>query len=137
MSIKVASNFDLGSGLPLDARTVKETIVERDATPVIQRYDGMSVYIPATKETWQLQGGITNDKWVLLGVNSSTVEIDVEIHKIFVPTDITRIVPTNYQFLHFGNFRVDGVLEVNGQVAVIGGGAITGEGTVNGSGVVL
>ena len=67
MSINVSSNFLLGTGLPLDARTVVATTVARDAIPSVERYDGLSVYVTATSTTYQLQGGITNGDWQVFG----------------------------------------------------------------------
>ncbi|MCC6752054.1 MAG: hypothetical protein IT371_30660 [Deltaproteobacteria bacterium] len=43
-----------------------DTIVSRDAIPAGLRAEGMTAYVQATQETWQLQGGITNLDWVLI-----------------------------------------------------------------------
>lgn len=66
-SIPVSSNFLLTAQLPLDARTVVADSTARDAIPAGQRYDGLSVYLTSTQQTYQLQGGILNTNWVLAG----------------------------------------------------------------------
>lgn len=74
MSIQLSSNFNLVTNLPLDDRTVKSSIVDRDAIASVSRFDGLFVYITDTNETWQLQGGITNSDWVLVsGTSGGTV----------------------------------------------------------------
>lgn len=75
MSININSNFLLSTQLPLDARTVVLDSTARDATPTIQRYDGLSVYLTSTQQTYQLQGGITNANWVLIDVAGGSVNI--------------------------------------------------------------
>jgi len=67
MSINIASNFNLFAGLPLDARGVVADITARNAIAAGQRYDGMIVYVVASNDTYQLQGGITNTDWVVWG----------------------------------------------------------------------
>jgi len=65
-SIPVSSNFLLTAQLPLDARTVVTDSTARDAIPAGQRFDGLEVYLTATSQTYQLQGGILNANWVLV-----------------------------------------------------------------------
>lgn len=71
MSINLSSNFLLSANLPLDGRTIAADITARNAIPVIQRYPGLTVYVAAGvgggAENWQLQGGIANTDWVLVG----------------------------------------------------------------------
>lgn len=76
MSINIASNFDLFATLPLDARTVVATIVARDAIAAGQRYDGLSVYVLADNNTYQLQGGITNSDWKLVVTAGGALWVD-------------------------------------------------------------
>lgn len=67
MSINISSNFLLGAGLPLDARTVVANTTQRDSIPSVMRYDGLKVYVEADNNEYQLQGGIANGDWVNLG----------------------------------------------------------------------
>lgn len=72
MSINISSNFDLFAALPLDARTVASDITARDAIDSGQRYEGLWCYVVdsdggGTPATYQLQNGITNGDWVLVG----------------------------------------------------------------------
>ncbi len=66
MSISLSSNFLLTATLPLDARTVAATLVARDAIPAGQRFLGLTVFVVADTNTYQLQTGITNSDWVLV-----------------------------------------------------------------------
>ena len=72
MSINIASNFELFAALPLDDRTVAANIAARDAITSGQRYEGLWCYVVdsdggGTPATYQLQNGITNSDWVLIG----------------------------------------------------------------------
>ncbi len=72
MSINIASNFELFAALPLDDRTVAANIAARDAITSGQRYEGLWCYVVdsdggGTPATYQLQNGITNGDWVLIG----------------------------------------------------------------------
>lgn len=70
MSINISSNFDLFAQLPLLAISVQSDATARDAIPAGKRYEGLRVYLTTTNENWQLQGGITNGDWVLIGSGS-------------------------------------------------------------------
>jgi len=61
--IPVTSGFDMLAQLPVDARFVAADDTARDAIPNTSRFDGLLVYVLATKKMWQLQGGITNSDW--------------------------------------------------------------------------
>jgi len=72
MSINIASNFELFASLPLDDRTVAADITTRDAITSGQRYEGLWCYVidsdgGGTPATYQLQNGVTNGDWVLIG----------------------------------------------------------------------
>jgi hypothetical protein len=71
MPINLSSNFELSAQLPLDHRTVAATIAVRNAIPTIQRFQGLVCYVRTGSsggpENWQLQGGIANSNWVLIG----------------------------------------------------------------------
>lgn len=65
--IEIPNNFDLNSPLPLDAREVVATIVERDAIPTVARYVSMFVKVlddgSGEQKLFWLKGGITNAHW--------------------------------------------------------------------------
>lgn len=71
MSIKLSSNFDLVTQLPLDARFVKADTTARDAITAIQRYEGLLVYTVADSTLWQLVGGVTNSDWSTVGTGAA------------------------------------------------------------------
>jgi hypothetical protein len=83
MAIPIGSNFLLGSGLPLDGRTVVANTTARDAIPSIQRYDGLIVYTTATSKNYQLRGGILNANWVDMTTGAVT------------PSALTKVDDTN------------------------------------------
>jgi hypothetical protein len=62
--IPLGSNFGLTSGIPLDNRTVKADLTERDAIPAVSRYEGLTVYVESEEAVYMLVGGITNSDWV-------------------------------------------------------------------------
>ena len=70
MAISIATNFDVLTTLPIDARYAVSDEAERIAIPNGQRYDGLSVYQRDTNVTWQLQGGIVTWVDVSSGVSS-------------------------------------------------------------------
>lgn len=74
MSIALGSNFLLGAGLPLDARSVVGDSNDRDAIPSGQRYIGMIVSTTqGSAPTYQLKGGITNSDWIQFAPPQLTV----------------------------------------------------------------
>ena len=77
MAIALSTNFLLGSGLPLDGRTVVADTTARDLIPPIQRYDGLIVYTTTGAINYQLQGGITNPDWVELVGAGVTLVSDI------------------------------------------------------------
>jgi hypothetical protein len=68
MSIPIISNFDLRSGIPLEAKTVRANVAARDAIPAVQRYPGLKVYTTAEQKNYQLVGGIANSNWVEISI---------------------------------------------------------------------
>lgn len=75
--IKLSSAFNLRTPVPLDLRTVRQSLVDRDAIPVIYRYDGMPCYISDNMTLYRLRGGVTNAHWVkecckLYNLNATT-----------------------------------------------------------------
>lgn len=65
--IRITSQFQEAAALPIEYKMVVADITARDALDASERYDGLQTYVIATNENWQLQGGITNPDWVLLG----------------------------------------------------------------------
>lgn len=83
MAINIGSNFLLGSGIPLDGRTVVADTTARDVIPAIERYDGLIVYTTTGSKNYQLRGGVLNANWV--DITSGAV----------VPAALTKIDDTN------------------------------------------
>lgn len=69
--IKVASGFDLSGKAPLDNRTVKPTIVSRDAMPDIQLYNGLVVFVEETNLNYQY----VNGRWVPFGAETQVENV--------------------------------------------------------------
>ena len=121
MSIQLSSNFLESAQQPLDARTVVLNATARDAIPAIQRYEGLSVYLTATKETWQLQGGITNADWVSIGTSTGVWDRDISgpaFLKPHTPGDNVNIGLGEYIFgttimLPYSSSLDDGILMHN------------------------
>ena len=66
--IGLAAGFDLGAQKPLDSRIAVNTIAERDAHVTENRaYEGMLVFVDATKLTYQL----VNGEWKEFGFNAN------------------------------------------------------------------
>ncbi len=69
MAIKVASNFEVGTGLPIDDRYVFGTIAERDALEAGRLYEGLVTYVKATQRRYIYDGlkwrDITDRNYVL------------------------------------------------------------------------
>jgi len=72
MSQQINDNFQLLAGLPLDDRTRKTTIADRDAIASTRRFQGLQCFVEQTQTLYQLQGGIANSNWVgIAGANTS------------------------------------------------------------------
>lgn len=70
--IPLSANFNLNGQLPLDDRTIANSIEERNAIPDIRRYDGLVVYVAdGLGLSYQLVGGITNDHWKKYGTSDA------------------------------------------------------------------
>ena len=67
MGIPLASNFDIGSPIPIDSRMVVADIAARDAIASGVRYLGMSVHVidsgAGVAMNYQLEGGILDANW--------------------------------------------------------------------------
>ena len=62
--IKQSSAFNLRTALPLDLRTVRQDIVDRDDIPIQYRYEGMECYVSNNQTLYRLKGGVQNVHWV-------------------------------------------------------------------------
>jgi hypothetical protein len=62
--IKLSSAFNLRTPVPLDLRTVRDNILDRDSIPEVYRHEGMPCYIKSNKVLYRLRGGVTNEHWV-------------------------------------------------------------------------
>ncbi len=72
MAQQINDNFQLLAGLPLDDRTKKSTIADRDAISSSRRFQGLQCFVEQTQTLYQLQGGILNTNWVgIAGSNTS------------------------------------------------------------------
>ncbi len=69
MAIKVASNFEVGTGLPIDSRYVFESVAERDAIEPGRLYEGLVTFVKATQRRYIYDGlkwrDITDRHYVL------------------------------------------------------------------------
>lgn len=64
MSQEINDNFKVLAQLPIDDRSRKTTIGERDAIESTRRYAGLQCYVQQTSTLYMLVGGITNGDWV-------------------------------------------------------------------------
>ncbi len=72
MSQQINDNFQLLAGLPIDDRTKKSSISERDAISSTRRFQGLQCFVEQTQTLYQLQGGVLNSNWVgIAGSNTS------------------------------------------------------------------
>lgn len=63
MPFEIIDGFQVNAGKPIDGRTVKRTLSERDAIPALQRYPGMACYVLAEGKEYRLVVGIENNCW--------------------------------------------------------------------------
>jgi len=59
---------------PADIRTLKATLVARDAIPATSRHQGLTCFVTATQKYYQLIGGILNANWKEIGFTSGLNE---------------------------------------------------------------
>lgn len=62
--IKLSSGFNLRTPVPLDLRTARNTILDRDSIPIKYRHDGMPCYVAGNQTLYRLKGGTSNTHWV-------------------------------------------------------------------------
>lgn len=63
-TIPFVDTFDCQAPFPLDLRSVKSNIGQRDAIPNNARYDGMEVWVVNDQKKYRLEGGTANENWV-------------------------------------------------------------------------
>lgn len=81
--IDVAFGFNLNSPVPMDSRSIAETIAERDAIKAEVRYEGLIVYVKETQQIYHLKGGTENTNWEPLkgeGGGDLNLHVDVKSH---------------------------------------------------------
>lgn len=64
MSQEINDNFKVLASLPIDDRSRKATIAERDNIESNRRYTGLLCYVEQTSTLYMLVGGITNSDWI-------------------------------------------------------------------------
>ena len=74
--INIASGFDLSSPIPLDGRTVTETLITRDAIASGKRYEGLKVFVKSEGKEYQLIGGISNTNWTVAQADADLTKIN-------------------------------------------------------------
>lgn len=76
MSQQINDNFQLLAGLPIDDRTRKPTIAERDAISATRRFQGLQCFVEQTQTLYLLLGGIANANWT--GISGSNISNGLE-----------------------------------------------------------
>lgn len=72
MAQQINDNFQILAGLPIDDRTRKPTISERDSISLTRRFQGLQCFVEQTQTLYQLQEGVSNANWVgIAGLNVS------------------------------------------------------------------
>jgi len=84
MSQQINDNFQLLAGLPIDDRTRKSTIAERDAIASSRRYQGLPCFVEQTQTLYMLFGGITNANWVGIGGDNTSNALETVIDGFYV-----------------------------------------------------
>jgi len=146
MSINVSSNFLLSAQLALDARTYAVNIAARDAIPTIQRYEGLWCYVvdsdgSGNPATYQLQNGIGNGDWVLIGAgsgitgggNPESVAFWTSATALGANIFFTRTNVTGGQVYNNAGFTSDIYVDVERYIDIVNG-SDTNTGTSAGSG---
>jgi hypothetical protein len=102
MATPIISSFELKSSKPLDVRSTVNTVAERNAIPVGERYKGLSIYVDDIQRTFQLRGDITNADWVdNSNIASGSITADM--------TNIAAINPIDGEI----NYNKIGTLQLN------------------------
>ena len=62
-TIPFIDTFDAQAPFPLDLRTVKQSVEQRDSIPTNSRYEGLEVYVVNDEKWYWLKGGVDNSNW--------------------------------------------------------------------------
>lgn len=84
MAQQINDNFQLLAGLPIDDRTRKGTIAERDAIASTRRFQGLQCFVDQTQTLYQLQGGIANLNWVGIAGSNTSNALETVIDGFYV-----------------------------------------------------
>lgn len=89
MAIKIATGFDVGAEVPINARTVADSISERNALVTSGKaYDGMRVYVKADKQFYKYIDGA----WSVDGMtDDERAEINRSIGAVQTAADNAQI----------------------------------------------
>lgn len=95
--IPLSANFNLNGQLPLDDRSVVQTLEDRDNMPEIRKYEGMVVFVTENKTSYQLIDG----NWKKYGVGS--VDDIEDIHTVAKSGDYNDLINTPKNVSEFTN----------------------------------
>ena len=102
--IKIYDSLDNKSALPIDYKSIKATIVERDTIPIGERYIGLRVFVEETLAEYVLEEGITNNDWkeVLELIKENITE-----QQTLISTDKVLIQDTigSFKWISFANLK--------------------------------
>lgn len=76
MGIPLASNFDIGSAIPIDSRDVLVDITARNAIIAGRRFIGMKVFVLSTALNYQLIGGILDANWTEISAGVTAAQVN-------------------------------------------------------------
>lgn len=95
--IPLSANFNLNAQIPLDDRSIVDTIEERNSIPEIRRYEGMVVYVKENQTSYQL----IENNWKKYGVGS--VDDIEDIHTVAKTGDYNDLINTPKNVSEFNN----------------------------------
>ena len=109
MAIEVGTNFQIKTNLPIDSRSVKNTVAERNAIPASERYEGLRVLVTEENSEYELRGGIGDGNWVNIthrGINDIDGLSDALENSAKALDIVRRSAAMNITFLDTNNFDV-------------------------------
>ena len=86
MGVKLLESINMQTNMPLDDRSVVQTIVHRDAIPSSVRYLGMKVYVSDEKKEYRLEDGIENTHWTEMKAIAKASELITDDNHLTVST---------------------------------------------------
>jgi hypothetical protein len=84
MAQPINDNFQLLAGLPIDDRTRKGTIAERDAISSTRRFQGLQCFVDQTQTLYMLLGGIANSNWIGIAGSNTSNALETVIDGFYV-----------------------------------------------------